>query len=132
MPSPPLFAPSDPPQAPPSAEQVTQALDGVQDPEIHRPITELGMVKNVSVGADGAVLVEVYLTVAGCPLRDTITRDVTTAVGKLPGVASVRVQLDVMSDEQRRALQTQLRGGQSEPPIPFAPPTPLTPRYAGA
>ena len=63
--------------SPPSAEQVTQALDGVQDPEIHRPITELGMVKNVSVGADGAVLVEVYLTVAGCPLRDTITRDVT-------------------------------------------------------
>src|ERR1700745_2474628 len=96
---------------PPSAEQVTQALDGVQDPEIHRPITELGMVKNVSVGADGTVLVEVYLTVAGCPLRETITRDVTAAVGKLPGVSSVRVQLDVMSDEQRRALQTQLRGG---------------------
>ena len=55
---------------PPNAEQVTQALDGVQDPEIHRPITELGMVKNVSVGADGTVLVEVYLTVAGCPLRE--------------------------------------------------------------
>ena len=77
--------------APPSAQLVTQALDGVQDPEIHRPITELGMVKNVSVGADGTVLVEVYLTVAGCPLRDTITRDVTAAVGKLPGVSSVRV-----------------------------------------
>src|SRR5690348_18355936 len=95
------------PTNPPSAEQVTRALGGVQDPEIHRPITELGMVKNVEVGADGAVLVEVYLTVAGCPLRDTITRDVTAAVGKVPGVASVRVQLDVMSDEQRRALQTQ-------------------------
>ena len=99
---------------PPSAEQVTQALDGVRDPEIHRPITELGMVKNVSVGADGTVLVEVYLTVAGCPLRDTITRDVTTAVAKLPGVSSVRVQLDVMSDEQRRDLQTRLRGGRAE------------------
>src|SRR6201985_208230 len=96
---------------PPSAEQVTQALDGVQDPEIHRPITELGMVKNVSVGADGTVLVEVYLTVAGCPLRETITRDVTTAVGKLPGVSSVRVQLDVMSEEQRRALQPKQPGG---------------------
>ena len=45
--------------APPSAQLVTQALDGVQDPEIHRPITELGMVKKVSVGADGTVLVEV-------------------------------------------------------------------------
>src|SRR5438046_6160833 len=121
-----------PTMAPPSAEQVTQALAGVQDPEIHRPITELGMVKNVSVGADGAVLVEVYLTVAGCPLRDTITRDVTAAVGKLPGVSSVRVQLDVMSDEQRRALQTKLRGGRTEPQIPFAQPTSLTRVYAVA
>ena len=117
---------------PPSAEQVTQALDGVQDPEIHRPITELGMVKNVSVGADGTVLVEVYLTVAGCPLRETITRDVTTAVGKLPGVSSVRVELDVMSDEQRRDLQTRLRGGRAEPEIPFAQPTSLTRVYAVA
>src|SRR6267154_740290 len=121
-----------PTMSPPSAEQVTQALDGVQDPEIHRPITELGMVKNVGVGADGAVLVEVYLTVAGCPLRDTITRDVTTAVGKLPGVSSVRVQLDVMSEEQRRALQTKLRGGRAEPQIPFALPTSLTRVYAVA
>src|SRR2546427_7055919 len=103
-----------PTMSPPSVEQVTQALDGVQDPEIHRPITELGMVKNVSVGADGAVLVEVYLTVAGCPLRDTITRDVTTAVSKLPGVSSVRVQLDVMSEEQRRAAQAHLRRGQGD------------------
>ena len=70
--------------APPSAEQVTRALDGVQDPEIHRPITELGMVKNVEVGADGTVLVEVYLTVAGCPLRDTITRDVTAGSASCP------------------------------------------------
>src|SRR6516165_11234252 len=116
----------------PSAQLLTQALDGVQDPEIHRPITELGMVKNVSVGADGTVLVEVYLTVAGCPLRDTITRDVTAAVSKLPGVASVRVQLDVMSDEQRRALQTSLRGGRPEPEIPFAQPTSLTRVYAVA
>src|SRR5438045_7306617 len=117
---------------PPSAQQVTRALDGVQDPEIHRPITELGMVKNVDVAADGAVLVEVYLTVAGCPLRDTITRDVTAAVGKLPGVSAVRVQLDVMSDEQRRALQTKLRGGKSEPQIPFAQPASLTRVYAVA
>src|SRR6202007_43345 len=117
---------------PPTAEQITKALDGVQDPEIHRPITELGMVKNVEVGADGAVLGEGCLTVAGCPLRDTITRDVTAAVGKLPGVSSVRVQLDVMSDEQRRALQTQLRGGRPEPHVPFAQPASLTRVYAVA
>src|SRR5690349_24872420 len=120
------------PTNPPSAEQVTRALAGVQDPEIHRPITELGMVKNVSVAADGAVLVEVYLTVAGCPLRDTITRDVTAAVSKLPGVSSVRVELDVMSEEQRKALQTSLRGGRAEPVIPFAQPSSLTRVYAVA
>jgi ATP-binding protein involved in chromosome partitioning len=116
----------------PSVQQVTQALDGVQDPEIHRPITELGMVKNVDIAAGGAVLVEVYLTVAGCPLRETITRDVTAAVGKVPGVSSVRVELDVMSDEQRKTLQTSLRGGRTEPVIPFAQPSSLTRVYAVA
>src|SRR5450755_913581 len=123
---------SSPPIAPPSPEQVTKALDGVQDPEIHRPITELGMVKNVHVAADGAVLVEVWLTVSGCPLRETIIREVTAAVTKLPGVSSVRVDLDVMSEEQRRALQTQLRGGKAEPVIPFAQPSSLTRVYAVA
>src|SRR5271167_4606012 len=121
---------SPPPMSPPTAEQITKALDGVQDPEIHRPITELGMVKNVDVAADGVVLVEVWLTVAGCPLRDKITKDVTAAVGKVPGVSSVRVELDVMSDEQRQALQTQLRGGRAEPEIPFAQPSSLTQVYA--
>ena len=118
--------------APPSPAQVTQALDGVQDPEIHRPITELGMVKNIDIAADGAVLVEVWLTVSGCPLRETIIREVTAAVTKVPGVSSVRVDLDVMSEEQRRALQTQLRGGKAEPVIPFAQPTSLTRVYAVA
>ncbi len=117
---------------PPNAEQVTKALDGVQDPEIHRPITELGMVKGVEIAPDGTVAVAVWLTVAGCPLRETITRDVTAAVGKLPGVSSVRVELDVMSDEQRQALQTQLRGGRAEPEIPFAQPSSLTRVYAVA
>ncbi|HEX2821548.1 MAG TPA: Mrp/NBP35 family ATP-binding protein [Streptosporangiaceae bacterium] len=123
---------SSPTIAPPSPEQVTQALDGVQDPEIHRPITELGMVKNIDIAADGAVLVEVWLTVSGCPLRETIIREVTAAVVKLPGVSSVRVELDVMSEEQRRALQTQLRGGKPEPVIPFAQPSSLTRVYAVA
>src|SRR5215471_9863700 len=96
---------------PPSNEQVTAALAGVNDPEIRRPITELGMVKSVDIVPDGQVRVEVYLTVAGCPLRDTITREVTAAVAAVPGVSGVAVALDVMSDEQRRELQAQLRGG---------------------
>ncbi|HEY5989229.1 MAG TPA: Mrp/NBP35 family ATP-binding protein [Streptosporangiaceae bacterium] len=115
---------------PPTVEQVTAALAKVNDPEIRRPITDLGMVKNVEVSPDGTVRVEVYLTVSGCPLRDTITRDVTGAVSPLPGVTGVRVDLDVMSDEQRRELQTKLRGGRPEPVIPFAQPASLTRVFA--
>jgi len=118
--------------APPTIDQVTQALAGVSDPEIHRPITELGMVKNVAVGADGTVRVDVWLTVAGCPLRDTITRDVTAAVGKLDGVTRVRVELDVMSEQQRSELQSRLRGGQPQRVIPFAKTDSLTTVYAVA
>src|SRR5260370_17058221 len=95
-----------PPMSPPTAEQITGALDGVQDPEIRRPITELGMVKGVDVAADGAVRVQVWLTVAGCPLRDTIIRDVTAAVGKLHGVSSVRPHLPVMTHDPPPPLQT--------------------------
>jgi len=118
--------------APPTTEQVTQALAGVNDPEIHRPITELGMVKDVQVAADGTVRVDVWLTVSGCPLRDTITREVTAAVSKLPGVRGVQVELDVMSEEQRRELQSRLRGasGKAEREIPFAQPGSLTKVYA--
>jgi ATP-binding protein involved in chromosome partitioning len=118
--------------APPTIDQVTQALAGVSDPEIHRPITELGMVKNVDVAVDGTVRVDVWLTVAGCPLRDTITRDVTAAVSKLDGVSRVRVELDVMSEEQRHALQSNLRGGKPERVIPFAKPGSLTKVFAVA
>ena len=115
---------------PPTVEQVNEALAGVNDPEIHRPITELGMVKQVEVAPDGTVVVQVWLTVSGCPLKDTITRDVTAAVTKLPGVAAVRVELDVMSEEQRRGLQGKLRGGAPEKEIPFAKPGSLTKVYA--
>jgi len=82
---------SPPLAPPPTVEQVTEALARVSDPEIHRPITDLGMVKHVDVTADGAVRVEVWLTVAGCPLRETITRDVAAAVGALAGVSRVQV-----------------------------------------
>jgi ATP-binding protein involved in chromosome partitioning len=118
--------------SPPTVEQVNQALAGVNDPEIHRPITDLGMVKDVQVEADGAVRVGVYLTVAGCPMRDTINREVTAAVGRLPGVSRVQVELDVMSEEQRRELQGRLRGGsgKAEREIPFAKPGSLTKVYA--
>ena len=117
---------------PPTVDQVTQALSRVNDPEIHRPITELGMVKNIEIAADGRVRVDVWLTVAGCPLRDTITREVTAAVSALDGVTAVAVELDVMSEEQRRGLQGKLRGGQPEREIPFANPASRTQVYAVA
>jgi len=119
------------PSVTPSSEAVHAALAGVQDPEIRRPITELGMVKDVSV--DGAsVTVAVWLTVAGCPMRDRITNDVTAAVRAVEGVRDVRVELDVMSDEQRTALRRQLRGDAAEPRIPFAEPGSMTRVYAVA
>jgi len=114
----------------PTIEQVTAALATVDDPEIHRPITELGMVDHVEVGADGTVDVRVLLTVAGCPMRTEITQRVTTAVGALAGVAGVRVDLGVMSEEQRKAMASMLRGGRAEPEVPFAKPESLTRVYA--
>ncbi len=116
----------------PTLETVTAALATVQDPEIHKPITELGMVKSVDIGDDGTVKVAVYLTVSGCPMRDRITADVTAAVAKLDGVTGVEVELDVMSDEQRGELQTKLRGGAPSREIPFAQPGSLTRVYAVA
>jgi ATP-binding protein involved in chromosome partitioning len=126
MAAPPVLSPQ------PTADQVTAALATVNDPEIHRPITDLGMVKGVEIAAGGKVAVDVYLTVAGCPLRETITRDVTTAVSRVPGVTGVEVRLDVMSEEQRRELQGRLRGGRTERAVPFAEPSSLTRVFAVA
>jgi ATP-binding protein involved in chromosome partitioning len=113
-------------------EAVHVALAGVDDPEIHKPITELGMVKGVTVGPDGIAHVGVFLTVAGCPMRETITTRVTAAVEQVPGIRGVRVELDVMSDEQRTALRRNLRGDATEPVIPFALPGSLTRVYCVA
>jgi ATP-binding protein involved in chromosome partitioning len=105
---------------------IRQALQRVDDPEIRRPITDLGMVDGIDVDTEGRARVRVLLTVSGCPLRDTLHRDVTAAVGAVSGVASVDVELGVMSDEQRAALRDLLKGGQAEREIPFARPDSLT------
>ncbi|MGW5388079.1 Mrp/NBP35 family ATP-binding protein [Nocardia sp. NPDC003963] len=111
---------------------VRGALAKVDDPEIRKPITELGMVKSIRIEPDGNVHIEVYLTTAGCPLRTEITQRVSTAVADVPGVGTVSVDLDVMSDEQRTELRKQLRGDSAEPVIPFAQPGSLTRVYAVA
>ncbi|WP_157436550.1 Mrp/NBP35 family ATP-binding protein [Actinospica robiniae] len=112
-------------------EQVRTALARVQDPEIRRPITEIGMVKSVAVEG-GAVNVGIYLTVAGCPHKDPLRTDISREVGALAGVTSVDIELDVMSQEQRQQLQAQLRGGRAEREIPFAKPGSLTRVFAVA
>jgi ATP-binding protein involved in chromosome partitioning len=106
--------------------QIRQALQQVDDPEIRRPITDLGMVDGIDVDTEGRARVRVLLTVSGCPMRDTLHRDVTAAVGAVSGVASVDVELGVMSDEQRAALRDLLKGGQADREIPFARPDSLT------
>jgi ATP-binding protein involved in chromosome partitioning len=113
-------------------DAVRAALATVDDPEIHRPITELGMVRAVEIAGNGAVRVELLLTVAGCPLKDKLHSDITGAVGQVAGVTGVAIEFGVMSAEQRQDLQRQLRGGVAEPTIPFAQPGSRTRVYAVA
>lgn len=113
-------------------EALHAALATVIDPEIRKPITELGMVESCTCDAAGHVAVTVLLTIAGCPLKDTITRDTRNALSQVPGVTSVDVTLGTMTDEQRAALKTQLRGGIAEREVPFAKPGSLTRVYAVA
>ncbi len=113
-------------------EALRAALATVNDPEIRKPITELGMVESAEADEAGHVEVTILLTISGCPLKETLTRDTTAAVLKVPGVTSINVTLGVMSDEQRADLKTQLRGGQTEREIPFAKPGSLTRVYAVA
>jgi ATP-binding protein involved in chromosome partitioning len=97
----------------PSREEVLEVLRPVQDPELHRSIVDLDMVRDIRLGAGGRVAVTIALTVAGCPLRAEITDRVTRAVGALAGVTGVDVDLTVMTDEQRAALKTRLQGDMS-------------------
>jgi ATP-binding protein involved in chromosome partitioning len=106
---------------------VDAALATVLDPEIRRPITEIGMVKDVEI-AGGHVTVSVYLTISSCPMQDTIANTVEEAVSEIEGVTEVSVVLDVMSDEQRTALREQLQGPVKE--IRFNRPDSLTRVYA--
>ena len=110
---------------------VREALSRVEDPEIGRPITELNMVKSVTITGND-VAVEIYLTIAGCPMKSTIESNTRAAVEVIEGVGNVTVTMEAMSDEQRRELKKKLRGGQAEPEIPFAKPDSTTRVFAVA
>ncbi len=111
-------------------EALHAALAKVIDPEIRRPITEIGMVRSVDVEPGGLAVIGIDLTISGCPMRDRITRDVEAAGMSVDGVTAVRVELGVMTDEQREGLKTALRGGKPEAVIPFTQPGNTTRVYA--
>ena len=97
----------------PSREAIFQALAGVIDPELRRPVTELDMVRSVEIDG-GHVAVMIALTVAGCPLRSSFQDQVQELVGAVRGVDSVSLAFDVMSPDEKQALTTKLRGGVEE------------------
>jgi ATP-binding protein involved in chromosome partitioning len=111
---------------------VRSALSKVLDPEIRKPITDLGMVKSIDLADDSSVDIVVYLTTSSCPMRTEIVDRVTKAVADVAGIGAIRVELDVMNDEQRTELRRSLRGDATEPVIPFAQPGSLTRVYAVA
>ena len=94
---------------PPDQEAVRNALRGVIDPELGDNVVDLKMVRAVEVGDDGQVVVEVALTIAGCPLRTQLRDDVTARVGAVPGVNGVKVRMGEMSPDERSALMARAR-----------------------
>jgi ATP-binding protein involved in chromosome partitioning len=91
-------------------DEIIDALRPVEDPELRRSIVDLGMVRGVTIGADGKVVVQIALTVAGCPLRNEITNRVSSAVAPLAGVTGVSLDFTVMTDQEREAVRVMLHG----------------------
>lgn len=108
-------------------ELIHKALSEVEDPEIRKPITELDMVKSIEIDGQN-VIIEILLTVAGCPLKQEIVNRVQQAVSRVQPLAQTQVIFDVMSDEQRKALREKLKGPQKE--NPFTKPDSLTQVFA--
>lgn len=103
-----------------TAAAVRAAVGAVVDPELRRPLEELGMVRDVQIAGDTAQ-VAILLTIVGCPAADRIARDVTDAAASVAGIADVELEVGVMSPAQRQALTEQLRGGRATRTMPFGP-----------
>lgn len=94
----------------PKVEQLIDALRPVQDPELHRSIVDLGMVRDVQIQPSGEVSLTVVLTIAGCPLRNEIQTRVNTALRSLDGVKGVALNFGVMNDEERAKVREFVHG----------------------
>lgn len=103
---------------------IESELAKVSDPELHRPITELGMVEQIELEG-GTAIIKILLTITGCPMRDRLQKDVSEAALNVDGVSDVEVIFGVMNEEQRDRVKKLLRGGK-EKFIPFAQPESLT------
>ena len=91
-------------------EQIVDALRPVEDPELHRSIVDIGMLRDVTIAGNGDVRIQIALTVAGCPLRNEITNRVQSAVAPLAGVGRVDLDFTVMTDDERARLRELLHG----------------------
>ena len=105
-------------------DELADALTTVQDPELHRSITDLGMVEDLSE-TNGDVSVRLLLTISGCPMQDRLRADITNTLAKVEGVKSVQLAFGVMNQEQRDNVKKIMRNGR-EKFIPFAQPDSLT------
>ena len=103
---------------------ISQALSTVSDPELHRPLPDLGMVEEVHFDG-GTARLKILLTISGCPMRDRLQKDITEAVMKISEVNAVEIEFGVMNEAQRDNVKKLLRGGR-EKFIPFAQPDSLT------
>ena len=104
--------------------EINIALATVSDPELHRPLPELGMVESVEFEG-GIASIKILLTISGCPMRDRLEKDVRAAVLEVAGVEDIRLEFGVMNETQRDNVKKLLRGGR-EKFIPFAQPDSLT------
>lgn len=93
-----------------AVEQVIEALRPVEDPELHRSIVDLGMVRNVVVADSGEVTLTIVLTIAGCPLRNEIQNRVNGALRTDPQVTGVSLQFEVMTDAERENVRKIVHG----------------------
>ena len=113
-------------------ERIRRRLAEVIDPELRLPITQLGMVGDISVDDAGTASIGIKLTIEACPMRSRIVDDVTAAAVRAEGVSTAEVSLGVMTPEERAELKEHLRGGETGKVNRFAQPDSLTKVYAVA